>query len=108
MIRYKNAIQPNQSNSIIGTCIAIVGLQYLSYLFEGLEFDVGEDIALGHGEDLEGHCTVVVLQGRDIVIAHSQLCPSVNLIPGHREKYKQCKKKKKKTSNEDYDCCGTE
>lgn len=82
-IFFKNS---NHPKSIKGSCVTIVGSQHLSYLFKGLEFDVGEDVALWHGEDLEGHCTVVVLQGGDIVIAHGQLCPSVNLIPDHKTK----------------------
>lgn len=63
----------------------VAGLQYLSNLFEGLRFDVGEDVAFRHGEDLEGHGTVVVLQWGDIVVAHGQLGPSVNLIPDQGE-----------------------
>lgn len=78
-------------------------LQHLSYLFEGLKFDVGENVALWHVEDLEGHRTVVILQGGDIVIANGQLCPSVNLIPAHRGEIKTIK-----TLSEDYNCCGTE
>lgn len=76
---------PNQPKSIEGRCVSVAGSQHLSYLFEGLKFDVGKDVALWHGEDLEGHCTVVVLQGRDIIIAHSQLRPSIDLIPDQRQ-----------------------
>ncbi len=64
--------------------VCMTDLKYLSYLFEGVRLHVGEYIALGHREDLEGHSTVMVLQWRDVIIAHGQLSTSINLIPGYR------------------------
>lgn len=55
---------------------------YLSYLFEGLGVKVGEDVAVGLREDLEGHSTVVILQGGDVVVADCQLCSGIDLVPG--------------------------
>lgn len=54
---------------------------YLSYLFEGLWVKVGEDVAVGLGEDLEGHSTVVVLQRRDVVVTDGQFSFGIDLIP---------------------------
>ncbi len=64
--------------------VCMTDWKYLSYLFEGVGLHVGEYIALGHREDLEGHSTVMVLQWRDVIIAHGQLSTSINLIPGYR------------------------
>lgn len=57
---------------------------HLSDLFERLQVHIGEDVALGKGKNLEGHGTVVVLQGGYVVVAHRQLGASVDLIPGGR------------------------
>ncbi len=54
---------------------------HLSYLFEGLGVEVGEDVAVGLREDLKGHSTVMVLQRRDVVVTNRQLRSGVNLIP---------------------------
>lgn len=53
----------------------------LSDLFEGLGVEVGEDVAVGLREDLEGHGTVMVLQRRDVVVTNRQLGSGVDLIP---------------------------
>lgn len=55
---------------------------HLSDLLEAVGLHVGEDVALGLGEDLEGHGAMVVLQGRDVVIADGQLRAGVDLVPG--------------------------
>lgn len=57
---------------------------YLSDLFEGLLVKVGEDVAVGLREDLEGHCAVMVLQRRDVVVANRQLRASIDLVPGRK------------------------
>lgn len=57
------------------------GCPYLSYLLEGLGVKVGEDVAVGLGEDLEGDGAVVVLQRGDIVVADGQFGSGVDLIP---------------------------
>lgn len=54
---------------------------YLSYLLEGLGVKVGEDVAVGLGEDLEGDGTVMVLQRRDVVVTDGQFGSGVDLIP---------------------------
>lgn len=54
---------------------------YLSDLFEGLGVKVGEDVAVRLREDLEGHGTVMVLQGGDVVVADRQLRSGVDLVP---------------------------
>lgn len=54
---------------------------YLPYLLEGLGVKVGEDVAVGLGEDLEGDGTVMVLQRRDVIVADGQLGSGVDLIP---------------------------
>ena len=54
---------------------------HLPDLFEGLGVEVGEDVAVGLSEDLEGHGAVVVLQGRDVVVADGELRPGVDLVP---------------------------
>lgn len=33
-------------------------------------------------EDLEGDGAVVVLQGRDVIVANCQLCPGIDLVAG--------------------------
>ena len=53
---------------------------HLSDLFERLEVHVGKDVALGQREDLKGHGAVVVLQGRDVVVAHRQLRAGIDLV----------------------------
>lgn len=55
---------------------------HLSDLLEALRRHTGEDVALGLAEDLEGHGTVVVLQGRDVIVADGQLRAGVDLVPG--------------------------
>lgn len=55
---------------------------HLSDLLEAVWLHVGEDVALGLGEDLEGHGAMVVLQGRDVIIADGQLRAGVDLVPG--------------------------
>ena len=55
---------------------------HLPDLLEALRRHVGEDVALGLVENLEGHSTVVVLQGRDVVVADGQLRAGVDLVPG--------------------------
>ena len=55
---------------------------HLSDLLEALGRHAGEDVALGLAEDLEGHGTVVVLQGRDVIVADGQLRAGVDLVPG--------------------------
>lgn len=57
---------------------------HLSDLLEPIRWDVGEDVALGLSEDLEGHGAVVVLQRRDVIVANRQLCAGVDLVPGRR------------------------
>lgn len=54
---------------------------HLSDLLEPVGLHVGEDVALGPGEDLKGHGAVVVLQGRDVVVADGQLRARVDLVP---------------------------
>ena len=54
----------------------------LADLFEGLGVEAGKDVAVGLGEDLEGYGTVMVLQGRDVVVADRQVCPRIDLVPG--------------------------
>lgn len=55
---------------------------HLSDLLEALRLHIGEDVALGPGEDLKGHGAVVVLQGRDVVVTDGQLRAGVDLVPG--------------------------
>lgn len=55
---------------------------HLSDLPEAVPRHVGEDVAVGLGQDLKGHGAVVVLQGRDIVVADGQLRAGVDLVPG--------------------------
>lgn len=55
---------------------------HLSDLLEPVRLHVGEDVALGLGEDLKGHGTVVVLQGRDVIVTDGQLRAGVDLVPG--------------------------
>lgn len=55
---------------------------HLPDLLEALRWHVGEDVALGLVEDLEGHGAVVVLQGRDVIVADGQLRAGVDLVPG--------------------------
>ena len=38
------------------------------HLLELLGAEVGEDVALGGGEDLEGNCAVVVLQWGHVIV----------------------------------------
>ncbi len=71
---------------------------YLSYLFEGFRVEVGEDVAIGLREDLEGHSTVMVLQRRDVVVANCQLRSGIDLVP-KREREK--KKEKEKAGQKD-------
>lgn len=54
---------------------------HLSDLFESVEIHIGKDVALGERKDLEGHGTVMVLQGRYVIVAHCQLCASIDLVP---------------------------
>lgn len=54
---------------------------YLSYLLEGLGVKVGEDVAVGLGEDLEGDGAVMVLQRRDVVVPDGKFGSGVDLIP---------------------------
>lgn len=61
---------------------------HLSDLLEPVWLHIGEDVALRLGEDLEGHGTVVVLQGRDVIVADGQLCAGIDLVPGIRERAK--------------------
>lgn len=56
------------------------GRWYLSDLLKGLLVKVGKDVAVGLREDLEGHGTVVVLKGRDVIVAHCELGASINLV----------------------------
>lgn len=58
---------------------------YLSDLFELLLVHVGEDVELWLGEDLEGHGAVVVLQRGDVVVAHGQLRPRIDLVAEGRK-----------------------
>lgn len=58
---------------------------YLSDLFELVLVHVGEDVEFRLGDDLEGHGTVVVLQRGDVVVAHCQLRPRVDLVPEGRQ-----------------------
>lgn len=59
---------------------------HLPDLFKGLGVEVGEDVAVGLSKDLEGHSAVVVFQGGDVVVADSQLCPGVDLIPDRKRR----------------------
>lgn len=54
---------------------------HLSYLLEGLGVKVGEDVAVGLGEDLEGDSAVMVLQRRDVVVPDGKFGSGVDLIP---------------------------
>lgn len=58
-----------------------LGPAHLSDLLEPVGLHVGKDVALGPGEDLKGHGTVMVLQGRDVVVADGQLRAGVDLVP---------------------------
>ena len=49
----------------------LCSLAYLADLLVGLRLHVGEDVALGQRQDLEGHGAVMVLQRRDVIIPHS-------------------------------------
>lgn len=60
-------------------------IPHLPYLLELLLVHVGEDVELRLGDDLEGHGAVVVLQRGDVVVAHGQLRPRVDLVPEGRE-----------------------
>lgn len=57
---------------------------HLSDLFESIKIHICKDIALGERKDLEGNGTVMVLQGRYVVVAHCQLCASIDLVPDRR------------------------
>lgn len=63
-------------------CSQTAAPAHLSDLLEPVRLQVGEDVALGLGEDLEGHGAVVVLQGGDVIVADGQLCAGVDLVPG--------------------------
>lgn len=68
----------------VSPCLSSLDTQvspYLSYLLEGLGVKVGEDVAVGLGEDLEGDGTVMVLQRRDVVVTDGQFGSGVDLIP---------------------------
>lgn len=56
------------------------GPTYLPDLPEALRWHAGEDVALGSRQDLEGDGAVVVLQRRDVVVAHRQFCAGVDLV----------------------------
>lgn len=56
-------------------------MSHLPDLFECLKIHVCKDIALRKRQDLEGHSTVMVLQGGDVVVAHCQLCAGIDLVP---------------------------
>ena len=43
--------------------------------------EVAEDIVLGVAENLHGHGVVVILQRRHVLVAQSQLCLRIYLIP---------------------------
>lgn len=58
---------------------------YLSYLFELVLVHVGENVEFRLGDDLESHGAVVVLQRGDVVVAHGQLRPRVDLVAEGRE-----------------------
>lgn len=60
-------------------------IPYLSYLLELVLVHVGEDVEFRLGEDLEGHGAVVVLQWGDVIVAHGQLRPRVDLVAEGRE-----------------------
>lgn len=53
---------------------------YLSYLFELVLVDVGENVVLWLGNDLESHSTVVVLQWGDVIVAYRKLSSCIYLI----------------------------
>lgn len=55
---------------------------HLTNLFEGFRIKVGKDVAVWLREYLEGHSAVMVLQRRDVIVPHGQLCARINLIPG--------------------------
>lgn len=61
---------------------AVRGPAHLSDLLEPVWLHVGKDVALGLGENLKGHCAVVVLQGRDVIVSDGQLRAGVDLVPG--------------------------
>lgn len=54
---------------------------HLSDLFESLKIHICKNVALRKREDLEGNCTVMVLQGRYVIVSHCQLCAGIDLIP---------------------------
>lgn len=56
-------------------------MSHLPDLFECLKIHVCKDIALRKRQDLEGHSTVMVLQGGYVVVAHCQLCAGIDLVP---------------------------
>ena len=53
---------------------------YLSYLFELVLVDVGENVVFWLGNDLESHSTVVVLQWGDVIVAYCKLSSCIYLI----------------------------
>lgn len=53
---------------------------YLSYLFELVLVDIGENVVFWLGNDLESHSTVVVLQWGDVIVAYCKLSSCVYLI----------------------------
>ncbi len=60
---------------------------YLSDLFKGLWVHICKYITLRQWEYLEGHSTVVILQGRDVIVAHCQLSTSIDLVPAYIQRY---------------------
>lgn len=53
---------------------------YLSYLFELVLVNVGENVVFWLRNDLESHSTVVVLQWGDVVVAYRKLSSCIYLV----------------------------
>lgn len=53
---------------------------YLSYLFELVLVNIGENVVFWLGNDLESHSTVMVLQWGDVIVAYRQLRSCIYLI----------------------------
>ena len=57
--------------------------QIIVHLLELLGGEIGEDVALGGGEDLEGDGTVMVFQGGHVIVPGEKLIAPIilDLIP---------------------------
>lgn len=65
---------------------------YLSYLFELVLVNIGENVVFWLGNDLKSHSTVVVLQWGDVIVAYRKLSPCIYLIADvKRNNEKSCR-----------------